>query len=164
MFKWFGKVNFTPCTRVAEFAAHLKDGRMMAARCRGCGAHSFPPRADCEACMGRSFEFVEISGRGTLYTYTTVAAAPTGFERAAPYTIGVLALEEGGRALAWIGDTLPERELRIGMPLQLVPRVDDECEQIAVSYTLERAGTTWFKVETAGPREPETAAHGGGPR
>lgn len=162
MFKWFGKVNFTPCTRVTEFAAHLKDGRIMAARCRRCGAHSFPPRADCEACMGREFEFVEISGRGTLYTFTTVAAAPTGFEGAAPYTIGVVALEDGGRALAWIGDTLAGRDLDIGMPLQLVPRIEDDREPIAVSYTLERAGTTWFKAERAAAREPEAAAaHGG---
>ena len=45
MFKWFGKVNFTPYTKVSDFAQHLRDGRLMGSRCKRCGAVSFPPRA-----------------------------------------------------------------------------------------------------------------------
>jgi uncharacterized OB-fold protein len=149
MFKWFGKVNFTPYTRVSEFAAHLKDGRIMASRCRECGARAFPPRADCDVCMGREFDFVEISGRGTLHTFTTIVAAPTGFEHYAPYTVGVVDLEEGGRALAWLGDTLAKREIAIGMELQLVPQIEEDSEEIRVSYRLEMPGTEWSKVDVA---------------
>ena len=28
MFKWFGKVNFSPYTKVTDFAQHLRDGRL----------------------------------------------------------------------------------------------------------------------------------------
>ena len=157
MFKWFGKVNFTPYTRVSEFAAHLKDGRIMASRCRACGARSFPPRADCDACMGREFDWVEISGRGTLHTFTTIVAAPTGFEREAPYTVGVVDLDQGGRALAWFGDTIPVREIAIGMKLQLVPRIQEDREEIRVFYSLERAGTAWSKVDGDAPGEAQAA-------
>jgi len=160
MFKWFGKVNFTPYTRVSEFASHLKDGRIMGSRCRACGARSFPPRADCDACMGREFEFIEISGRGTLHTYTTIVAAPTGFESCAPYTVGVVDLEEGGRALAWFGDTVRGDEIAIGMALQLVPGIEEEREEIRVVYSLERPGTTWSRTGapgTAASRESESA-------
>lgn len=146
MFKWFGVVNFTPCTRVSEFATHLKDGRIMASRCRACGARSFPPRADCDACMGREFELAEISGSGTLHTFTTIVAAPTGFERHAPYTLGVVDLEAGGRALAWLGDTVARGEIAIGMKLQLVPRIQEDVEEIRVFYTLERPHTAWSKA------------------
>ena len=154
MFKWFGKVNFTPYTRVSEFAVELKDGRITASRCRACGAQSFPPRADCDACMGRAFDLVEISGRGTLHTFTTIVAAPTGFEHHAPYTVGVLDLDEGGRALAWIGDTIPGAEIAIGMKLQLVPRIEEDSEEIRVFYSLERPGTAWSKANTAARGEP----------
>lgn len=162
MFKWFGMVNFTPYTRVAEFAAHLKDGRIMASRCSACGARSFPPRADCAACMAREFEWIEISGRGTLHTFTTIAAAPTGFERYAPYTVGVVDLEEGGRALAWLGGTIPSGEIAIGMTLQLVPRIEEDVEEIRVFYSLERPGTTWSKAgaATVGERQAPPAAAG----
>jgi uncharacterized OB-fold protein len=48
----------------------------------------------------------EISGHGTVYTHSTVASAPTGFDDIAPYTVAVVDLEEGGRLLAWIGETI----------------------------------------------------------
>jgi hypothetical protein len=149
MFKWFGKVNYSPFTKVSDFARHLKEGRLMGSRCRKCGATSFPPRADCLSCMSGDFEFVEVSGRGKLLTHSRVVAPPTGFEDAAPYTIGVVDLEEGGRLLAWFGKTIREEEIAIGMPLQVVPRIFEEIEEIKVYYSLEKPGTTWSKSPSA---------------
>ena len=146
MFKWFGKVNYTPYTKVSDFAQHLRDGHLMASRCKKCGATSFPPRADCEACMSDAFEFLEVSGKGRLHTFTKIVAAPTGFEDVVPYTVGVVDLEEGGKALAWFGETIEEDDIRIGMELQLVPRIFEELEEIKVYYSLERPGTAWTKV------------------
>jgi len=148
MFKWFGKVNFAPYTKVTDFAKHLKDGRLMGTKCKDCGAFSFPPRADCEACMSGNFEFVELSGKSTLQTFTKIVAAPTGFEDVVPYTVGVVDLEEGGRALAWFGDTVKEDDIEIGMALQVVPQIFDETEEIKVYYSLEMPGTTWSKTTT----------------
>jgi uncharacterized OB-fold protein len=149
MFKWFGKVNFSPFTKVTDFAQYLKDGRLMGSRCKKCGATSFPPRADCEACMSGDFEFFEMSGKGKLHTFTKIVAAPTGFEDVAPYIVGVADLEEGGRALAWIGETIKEDEIKIGMELQVVPQIFDEQEEIKVYYSLEKPGTTWSKTNSA---------------
>jgi len=143
MFKWFGLVSYTPHTKVAEFAQHLRDGRLVGSRCTACGTTAFPPRADCAACMSPGFEYAEVSGRGTLHTFTTIVAAPAGFEQFAPYVIGVVDLEDGGRALAWIGETVKPEEIAIGMPLQVVPRMLEESEEIRVYYSLERPGTTW---------------------
>ena len=146
MFKWFGKVNYTPYTKVSDFAQHLRDGRLMASRCKKCGATSFPPKADCEACMGDTFDFVEVSGKGKLHTFTRIVAAPTGFEDVVPYIVGVVDLEDGGKALAWFGDTIAESDIEIGMELQVVPRIFEELEEIKVYYSLERPGTEWAKV------------------
>jgi len=146
MFKWFGLVSYVPYTKVDGFADHLRDGRIMGSRCLGCGAETFPPRSDCNACLGGHFEFVEYSGRGTLHTYTRIEAAPTGFEQFTSYVVGVVDLEEGGRALAWLGDTVQEEDIEIGMDLQLVPRMSEEEERIRVYYSLERPGTKWVKT------------------
>ena len=143
MFQWFGKVSFVPYTKVSEFARHLKDGRLTGSRCKKCGDTSFPPRADCGACMSGEFELVERNGKATLHTFTEIVAAPTGFEDVAPYTVGVADLEEGGRILAWIGDTISKEEIEIGMELQVVPRIFEEVEEIKVYYSLEKPGTTW---------------------
>ncbi|MDH3497854.1 MAG: Zn-ribbon domain-containing OB-fold protein [Gemmatimonadota bacterium] len=149
MFKWFGKVNFSPYTKVAGFAQELRDGRLMASRCKACGATSFPPRADCAECLSGDFEFLEISGKATLHTFTKIVAAPTGFEDLAPYTVGVADLAETGRLLAWIGDTIAEDEIQIGMDLQVVPRIFEELEEIKVYYTLEKPGTAWTKTKSS---------------
>ncbi len=149
MFQWFGKVNFTPFTKVTEFAQHLKDGRIMGSKCTKCGNVSFPPRADCGACMSGDFEYIEYSGRGTLQTYTRIDAAPTGFDDVVPYTLGVVDLAEGGRLLAWMGDTIAEDEIKMDMELQVVPRIFDETEEIKVYYSIEKPGTTWHKGDSA---------------
>lgn len=146
MFQWFGKVNYSPFTKVGAFADHLKNGHLMGSRCKACGTTSFPPRADCEQCMSGDFEFHEISGRAVLHTFTKIVAAPTGFEDATPYIVGVVDLEEGGRALAWFGDSISEDEIAIGMPLQVVPRIFEETEEIKVYYSLDKPGTAWSKV------------------
>ncbi|MBI4719948.1 MAG: Zn-ribbon domain-containing OB-fold protein [Chitinivibrionia bacterium] len=150
MFKWFGKVNFSPYTKVSDFAQHLKDGRLMGSRCKKCGATSFPPRADCGKCLSGDFEFVEISGKAVLHTYTKIVAAPTGFEDVVPYTVGVVDLKEGGRLLAWIGESIAEKEIKIGMDLQVVPRIFEELEEIKVYYSLEKPGTTWGRASEGG--------------
>lgn len=145
MFSWFGKVSFVPYSKVSDFAVHLKGGRMMGSKCKDCGFQTFPPVADCPQCMSPSFEFVEYNGKGTVYTWTEIAAAPTGFDDVVPYIIGVVELEEGGRLLCWFGDTIKKDDIKIEMPVQVVPRIFEESEEIKVYYSIEVPGTTWGK-------------------
>jgi len=137
MFKWFGKINFVPYTKVGEFAEHLKNGKIMGTKCKKCGTVTFPPRADCEKCMASDWEFHQYSGKAKLVTFTQISAAPTGFEDMVPYTIGVADLPEGGRVLAWVKDIEP-KDLKIGMEMKLVPRIFEEIQEIKLYYTLER--------------------------
>ncbi|MEN8150704.1 MAG: Zn-ribbon domain-containing OB-fold protein [Planctomycetota bacterium] len=149
MFEWFGRVSFVPHTKVSDFAKHLKDGSIMASTCASCGFTTFPPRADCPQCRGGEFTYTEISGEGTILTYTKIEAAPAGFEDDCPFTIGVveLAMGEGrsGRLLGWFGDTICEEEIAMDMPVQVVPRMFEEEVGIKVYYSLEKPGTTWVK-------------------
>jgi uncharacterized OB-fold protein len=150
VFSWFGKVSFVPYSKVSDFAVHLKNGRLMGSVCEECGFATFPPRADCPRCLSGKFAFSEISGRGSVYTYSTIAAAPTGFDDMAPYTVAVVDLAEGGRLLGWVGETIPVDEVEIGMEVQVVPRLFEELEEIRVYYTVERPGTTWGKAPIEG--------------
>ena len=70
-------------------------------------------------------------------------------EDVTPFTVGVINLEETGRLLAWFGKTIAEKDIRIGMPVQVVPRMFEETEDIKVYYTLERPGTTWVRSDSA---------------
>ncbi len=146
MFGWFGRVSFVPFSKVQDFAVHLRNGHLMGTKCRACGFQTFPPRADCPECLSGDYEFVEYSGKGTVWTHTRIEAAPTGFESEVPYTCVVVELEEGGRLLAWSGDTLPDDEVEIDMEVQVVPQIFEDTPDIRVHYTVEKRGTTWHKA------------------
>ena len=137
-FKYFGKINFTPYTKVDEFADYLQKGKLMGTQCKKCGELCFPPRADCLNCLSDNVKWIEYSGKGTLHTFTKITAAPKGFNDIAPYVIGVVDLKEGGRLLAWIID-IPDNKIKIGMPVKVVPRIFEEIEEIKLYYTIEKA-------------------------
>lgn len=136
-FKYFGKINFTPYTKVSEFADHLQKGRLMGSVCKKCGEKSFPPRADCIKCLSDDFELVENSGKGTLVTFTTIYSPPAGFEDIAPFTLGLVDLDDGGRAVSWFENTKSE-DIKIGMRVRVVPKIFEEISEIKLYYSLEK--------------------------
>ncbi len=137
-FKYFGKINFTPYTKVDAFADYLQKGKLMGTQCKKCGDLYFPPRADCLKCLSDDIKWIEFSGKGILHTYTKITAAPKGFNDIAPYIIGVVDLKEGGRLLAWLKD-IPDDKIKIGMSVKVVPRIFEEIEEIKLYYTIEKS-------------------------
>jgi uncharacterized OB-fold protein len=119
-FDEFGIISFVPFTKVEEFVKFLKDGIIKGKKCGNCNVFYFPPRSECPECLTQELEWLETKGIGTLLTYTTIHAAPTGFEDMTPYTIGLIDLDEGGRILATI-DGIEESDIEIGMKMRAVP-------------------------------------------
>lgn len=122
-FEKFGRMSFVPFTKVSEFVAHLKDGKLKGTKCKKCAEFYFPPRADCAECLTSDMEWVALSGKGTLISYTTIHAAPAGFEEDAPYSLGIIELEEGGKLLAHIEDI---DDIKIGMKLKVEIKISTE--------------------------------------
>jgi len=89
--------------------------------CNTCGAKLFPPRDVCPACAKPAYEPYTFSGRGEVYSYSTVYQAPQGFEEYAPYTVALVRLEEGPLVTAQLTDVDPA-EVQIGMPVEMVTR------------------------------------------
>ena len=54
----------------AAFWSAAADGRLVAERCAACGAESFPPRGICRSCRGRDMVPAEVTGPGTVYSFT----------------------------------------------------------------------------------------------
>ena len=94
-----------------------REGRLLVQRCTGCGTHVFIPRPVCTACLGQDLEWVESSGRGTLYSYTTVHR-PQRPEFDVPYTVAIVELEEGWHMLTNLVEFDPDA-LEVGMPVEV---------------------------------------------
>ena len=94
-----------------------REGVLRVQRCSACSTFVFIPQPVCTACLSASLAWVEISGRGTLYSYTVVhRPQQPAFE--VPYTVAVVELEEGFHMLSnLIGVELDAIE--IGMPLEV---------------------------------------------
>lgn len=60
------------------------------------------------------------SGRGTIYSYTTVMDAPEGYEGQAPYIVAIVQLDEGVSISAQLTDI--DGEVRIGDRVEMVTR------------------------------------------
>ena len=89
--------------------------------CPHCSAKIFPPRDVCPECGGEAKEPFRFSGRGSVYSYTTMHSAPSGFEESLPYTIALVKLDEGPTVTAQLTD-LGGKEVAIGMPVEMVTR------------------------------------------
>jgi len=84
----------------AHFWAGCAAGELRYQRCSACGRVQFYPRAFCAGCGGAP-RWELSAGRGSVYTLTLVARAPTAeFATLAPYEIVLVDLDEGFRIMA----------------------------------------------------------------
>jgi len=98
--------------------------RLVATKCKICGRIYFPPRSVCPNCGRKSIgnmEKLQLSGNGTVYTYTIVHSGMNAFKLQKPYILAIIELEEGPRVTGQIVDAEPN-EVYIGMPVRMVFR------------------------------------------
>jgi uncharacterized OB-fold protein len=62
-----------------------------------------------------------LSGRGVVYSYSTMYNVPRGFEEQKPYTVALIKLNDGPMVTAQLTDVAPD-EVKIGMPVEMVTR------------------------------------------
>lgn len=96
----------------AAFVEAARQGRFTIRRCTACGQAHWYPRPLCPFCFGET-EWVEASGRGTVYSYSVM-------RRATPVTsIAYVTLAEGPVMMTALVDCDLDA-LRIGMDVRLV--------------------------------------------
>lgn len=105
-----------PTPDTLPFWNAAKEGRLLLPRCAACGPF-FYPRSFCPKCGSSRIDWLEASGKATLYSYVINMTAPApGY--AAPYVIAVVTLAEGPRMMANIVEVDPKPEaLVLDMPL-----------------------------------------------
>ncbi len=128
----------------ASFNSFLVEKKLMASRCKQCGALFLPPKALCSACHDSEMEWTEMSGTGKLAAYTTIAVAPTmmveeGYGRDNPYCSGVVELTEGPKISARIlgVDAKTPESIKVGTPLKVefLERCEGEQKKAFLAFT-----------------------------
>jgi uncharacterized OB-fold protein len=99
-----------------------KQGRLLVKKCNACGRLHHYPRPFCPTCWSDDVEWHEVSGRGTVYTYSIVFKNDlTPFSEWGAYVPGIVELEEGPRLMTNIVDC-PHDQLAVGLPVVAVFR------------------------------------------
>lgn len=100
--------------------AAAREGRLLIQRCQSCDRNIFYPRISCPFCFSGELEWVEASGRGTVYSFSVVKNnSPSAFMADMPFVIAIVRLEEGVRMMTNIVGCDPEA-VRCDMPVQVV--------------------------------------------
>lgn len=97
-----------------------RQGRLPLQKCQDCGAYQTFPRIVCYRCLSERLDWVEASGRGVVYSFSTLYRPPAPeFADDIPYTVALVELEEGVRMMSNIVDCAPE-SVEIGMDVRVV--------------------------------------------
>jgi len=118
-FKKFGTVSFTAITKTNDFVGYLEQGKVMGTKCKKCNLQFFPPRADCFQCLSSDMEWFEVSGTGTLLTFSKLQYGPVGFEGDLPYCIAVLDYGDY-KVFGRIAKDIADEDIKIGMQMKAV--------------------------------------------
>ena len=107
-----------------------REGKLRVQRCGDCASFVFIPQPCCGNCLSENLEWVESTGRGTIYSYTTVyrPQQPV-FET--PYTVIIVELEEGWHMLSNLLDVAPE-DVQIGAAVEVSYR--EMSDEITLPY------------------------------
>jgi hypothetical protein len=106
--------------QLAPFFAAAREGKLVVQRCAGCGAHRFPPRELCSTCLSTESRWVEVSGRGEIFSFNVMHQIyHPAFATEVPYAVVVVKLAEGPKMISNLVDC-PVGEIRIGMPVEVV--------------------------------------------
>lgn len=110
-----------------EYFEHIAAGRFMLQRSRSTGGYVFYPRVAEPGTGATDLDWVEASGRGTVYSTTTIRQKPP----TPHYNLALIDLEEGPRMMSRVDGIAPD-EVRIGMAV--AARVVREGDQSLVVF------------------------------
>ena len=104
---------------VKPFWDAARKEKLIIQKCQDCNNHIFYPRIACPHCFSDKVEWVEASGKGTVYSYTVVTNnAPSAFIADMPFVIAIVKLEEGVQMLSNIIKCNPD-DVVCDMPVEV---------------------------------------------
>lgn len=115
-------VAIGPDSWTQPFWDAANEHRLIVARCAQCGTYRMPPSPFCANCLSQDTEWVELSGRANLFTFTVVRhPVIPDLVDSVPYVIAVVSLSDADevKLVTNIVDCDPDT-LEIGQAVEVV--------------------------------------------
>jgi len=119
----------------SRFLIELRDNkRIMGIRCPTCNRVYVPARSVCKDCFAQLNEWVEVSDKGTLLTYTVCHQPNRVQPMEPPLVYGIIQLDGADNGFVhMLGEVDPE-QLRVGMRVQAVFKEKREASILDIKY------------------------------
>jgi hypothetical protein len=104
-----------------KFFKEIKENaKIMGAKCKKCGLIYVPPRLFCEQCFEKLNDWVEVSKRGTVHTYTMAYIDVDGSKLKEPIVWAMIRIDDvHGGFVHKLGEVNPQ-DVKIGMRVEAV--------------------------------------------
>jgi len=106
-----------PSDLTAPFWTAAAEHRLVIPRCNRTGVYFFPPERCVPGSDNTDWEYVECSGRATVYTYSVVHR-PVSADFEVPYILAVVDLEEGVAMMTNVVSCRSD-EIGVGLPVEV---------------------------------------------
>ena len=120
----------------SRFLIELRDNKkIFGLRCSDCEKVYVPPRSVCKYCFKQLDEWVEVSDKGTLITYTVIyrqndAAQPEKI----PFAYGIIQLDGANTGLVHMLGEVNFNDIKIGMRLQAAFKEERVASILDIKY------------------------------
>ena len=114
-----------------KFWEYCKAHELRIQKCSDCGSLRYYPRPMCPDCHSPKFEWAQMSGKGTVHSYT-IAYPPVlpYFSDKVPLPVGVVKLDEGNVYMVGRLMHIEPKDVRIGMRVEVL--FEDVAEDISL--------------------------------
>lgn len=118
-----------------KFLSEIRDNKtIMGIKCPSCKKVYVPPRLHCPACFVKMTEWVKLSGKGTLETYTIVRYQEPHMPREAPFAYGVIKMDGADTGMVHMVGRVDPKNIKVGMRLEPVFKEQREGSILDIDY------------------------------
>jgi len=118
-----------------KFLTAIRDNKkIMGIKCPSCGKVYVPPRTNCPTCFVKMSEWVELSGKGALTSYTVVRYKEPYMPKEPPFAYGVIQMDGADTGLAHFLGEVDLDNTKIGMRLEPVFKEEREGSILDIDY------------------------------
>ena len=118
-----------------KFLSEIRDNKkIMGIKCPKCSKVYVPPRLHCPTCFARMTEWIELSGKGALSSYTVVRYEEPYMPKTPPYAYGVIQLDGADTGMAHVLGEVDLDKIKIGMRLEPVFKEEREGSILDIDY------------------------------
>ena len=115
---------------MAPYLEAAKRHELRMQRCSSCGYVRFPPAQHCPECLDENHEWVQLSGRGTVWSFGVYHHLfNRNFADDIPYNVALVELEEGPRLVTNIVG-IENEAIEMGMAVEVA--FDDVTDEVTL--------------------------------